>query len=113
MAAKRDIGPNIGKGESLQVRVRAVVGITVGLLALLVVVAFGFTLIFSNRIGVRFVPHSAFPAPAVIAQERSQRLAIEGRQRRALAGAGGRLPIDEAMKRIVTRGGRAFDPVEQ
>ena len=104
---------NIGKGESLQVRVPAVVGTMMGLLVLVAAVAFGFTLIFSNRIGVRFVPHSAFPAPAVIAQEHSQRLAIEARQRRALEGSGGRMPISEAMQRIAARGDHAFDPVKQ
>jgi hypothetical protein len=105
--AERDIG----KGESLQVRVPPVVGTVAGLLVFVIAVAFGFMLLFPNRIGVRFVPHSAFPAPAVMTRERSQRLAIEARQRRALAGGGGRMPIDQAMRQIAQRGDRAFDPV--
>lgn len=107
MAADRDIG----EGESLQVRTPVIAGTIASLLVFVVIVAFGFMLFFPNRIGVRFVPHSAFPPPAVIAQEHGERLAIEGRQRRALAGAGGRLPIEQAMGQIAARGASAFDPV--
>lgn len=111
MAADRDIGQDIGRGENLQVHVRGVLTTAAGILAILSAIAFGFMLLFSNRIGVRFVPHRAFPAPAVVSYEHSQRLAIEGRQRRALAGGNGRMPIEEAMRQIVARGDRAFDPV--
>ena len=111
MAADPHRSRDIGKGESLQVRVPVVIGAMAGLLILMTAVAFGFLLLFPNRISVRFVPHSAFPQPAVIAQERSQRLAVEGRQRRALEGAGGRMPIDQAMRQIAARGATAFDPV--
>jgi|SRR6185312_5882980 len=109
MAAEPDIG--IGEGESLQVRVPVIVGAALALLGMATIVAFGFLLLFPNRIGVRFVPHRAFPAPSVVSYERSQRLVLEAQQRRALAGAGGRMPIDEAMGKIAARGARAFDPV--
>lgn len=98
--------------ESLEVNSRRVVLAMAGLLVLLIATAFGFTLIFKDRIGVRFVPHRAFPAPAVVSNERSQRVALEARQRRLLAGAQSRLPIETAMQRIVARGPHAFDPVD-
>jgi hypothetical protein len=101
----------LGKGESLQVRAPLVAGVMLGILVLLVGVAFGLMLFFPNRIDVRFVPRSAFPAPTVIPDERAQRLALEARQRRALNGADGRLPIEQAMREIAARGGHAFDPV--
>jgi hypothetical protein len=101
----------LGKGESLQVRAPLVASAMLGILVLLVAVAFGLMLFFPNRIGVRFVPHSAFPAPAVVPDERAQRLALEARQRRALNGADGRLPIEQAMREIAARGAHAFDPV--
>lgn len=102
---------NIGKGESPQVRAPVVVGIIVGLIALLLLIAFGFALPFANRIGARRAPQTAFPLPGVISYEHSERLVIEARQQRALQGARGRMPIDQAMARIAGRCDRAFDPV--
>jgi hypothetical protein len=102
---------NIGKGESLQVRAPVIVSIMMGLLILVMVVAFGLTIFFPDRIGVRFVPRHTFPAPAVIPDERGQRLGLQARQQRALNGAGGRLPIAAAMRQIASRGDHAFDPV--
>ena len=101
-----------GKGESLQVRSRAVAGTMVGILILLAAIAFGLALFFPNRIGVRIVPRHPFPTPAVIPNERAERLGLEAHQRRELAGAGGRLPIDRAMQQIAGRGTHAFDPVQ-
>lgn len=108
MAAER----GIGKGESLGVRAPIIVGAVLAIVAFLVIVAFGLALLAPHRIGVRFVSRHAFPAPAVIPHERDLRLAIEARQRRALEGEGGRMPIGEAVRRIVARGDKAFDPVE-
>ncbi|HEX3809537.1 MAG TPA: hypothetical protein VHW02_07520 [Rhizomicrobium sp.] len=102
---------DIGKGESPQVRTRAVVLILAGILALLVLVAFGFETIFQRDIGQTFTVRHSFPAPAVIPDERAQRLALQAAQRRQLNGAGGRMPIDRAMKAIAAKGAHAFDPV--
>jgi hypothetical protein len=99
------------KPESLEVDSRRVLVVTAALLLLVAGTALGFTLIFHNRIGTRFVPHTDFPAPAVIVHERAQRLALEARQRKDLAGAHGRMPIEEAMRQIAARGAHAFDPV--
>lgn len=107
MAADR----NIGKGESLQVRARVIVSVMLGLLILLTLIAFGLDLLFPGRVGIRFVARSVFPAPIVTPNERGQRMAAAARQRQALAGAGGRLPITDAMRQIAGRGDHAFDPV--
>ncbi len=100
----------IGRGESPQVSTRAIVIIVAVILGALVLVAFGFQLLFQNRIGQTYTVRHPFPAPAVIAGERAQRLALEARQKRDLAGAHGRMPIDNAMKDIAARGEHAFDP---
>ena len=102
----------LGKGESPQIHTRTVVGMMLGLLAMVIVVAFGLALFFPNRIGIRFVPRNSFPAPAVVPDERAERIDLELRQRRALNGAGGRLPITRAMQAVASRGSHAFDPVE-
>ena len=99
------------KPERPDVQTRHVLMVMVGFLVLMAAVAFGFTLIFQNRIGMRFVPQHAFPAPSVIADEREVRIADEARQRKILAGGNGRMPIDEAMQAIAARGSAAFDPV--
>lgn len=104
--------PGIGKGESLQVGTRGVVLVIGVILVLLTAIAFGFTLLFNNRIGVHYTVRHELPAPGVVANERAQRLALEARQRRTLQGAGGRMPIDQAMQAIVARGPRAFEPVK-
>jgi hypothetical protein len=108
MTVERKLGP----GENLQVRTRAVVLVTASLLVLLTVIAFGFMLIFANRIGVGYAVRHEFPAPAIIPNERSERLAMEARQRRVLAGQDGRMPIEQAMQAVVARGPHAFDPVK-
>jgi hypothetical protein len=100
----------LGKGESLQVRAPVIVATMLGVLTLLAAVAFGLMLLFPNRIGARFAPYDPFPAPAVIPDERAERLSLEARQRRELNGAGGRLPIDQAMRAIAAKGTHAFDP---
>lgn len=102
----------LGKGESLEVRARPVILTTAGLLILLTVVAFGFTLLFGNRVGERYAVRHEFPAPAVVPNERSQRLALEARQRKLLEGQDGRMPIGQAMQAIVAKGPHAFDPVK-
>jgi hypothetical protein len=103
----------LGKGESLQVRAPVVALTMGGILILLATVAFGLTLFFHDRIGSRFVLRHAFPAPAVIPDERAQRLALEARQRHILEGAGRPMPINQAMKEIAARGPHAFDPVDR
>lgn len=102
----------LGKGESPQVRTPVIVAIMLGMLAFLIAVAFGLALFFPGRIGVRFVPRHAFPLPAVIPDERAERLGLEARQRRELDGAQGRLPISQAMQAVAARGPHAFDPVK-
>ncbi|HEX3754936.1 MAG TPA: hypothetical protein VHV26_07655 [Rhizomicrobium sp.] len=101
----------IGSGESLQIRTRTVAFVLAAVLAMLALVGFGLTPFFSNRVGVNFVVAHGFPSPAVIADERVQRLRLEARQRRELAGADGRMPITQAMSAVAARGDRAFDPV--
>lgn len=107
------VEPRLGRGESPQVRTPVIVATMLGLLALLTVVAFGLALFFPQRIGVRFVPRHSFPLPAVIPDERAQRMGLEARQRRELSGADGRLPIEQAMHDIAARGPHAFDTVKQ
>jgi hypothetical protein len=103
--------PDLGPGESPAIRTRAVVLTTIGILASLVIVAFGFQPIFHDRIGMTSVDRHNFPVPGVIPNERAAREALEARQRAVLAGAGGRLPIEAAMRAIVEKGEHAFDPV--
>lgn len=81
------------------------------ILSALVTIAFGLQLIFVNRIGQTHTTQTAFPEPAVIPNERAERLALEARQRRELAGANGRIPIAAAMHAIAAKGTHAFDPV--
>jgi hypothetical protein len=103
---------DIGRGESPQVGTRTIVLMMSGILVVLVLVAFGFEMLFSDRIGQTFVARRDFPAPAVIPNERGQRLALEARQQQALSGGGGRMSIAAAMDRIASKGPHAFDPVE-
>lgn len=100
----------IGKGEDLQVHAPRVLAVMAVLLGMATIVAFGFMLLFPERIGVRFVPQRDFPPPGVVADEQARRLALEARQRHDLAGAGGRMPIEQAMRQVVARG--TFDPPE-
>jgi hypothetical protein len=101
----------IGRGEPPAVGTRAVVLATVGVLAVLVAIAFGFGPIFRDRIGMTYVDEHSLPAPGVIPNERAEREALEAGQRKALDGAGGRLPIEAAMRAIAAKGEHAFDPV--
>jgi hypothetical protein len=105
------VDDHLGRGESPAVRTRAVVLVTLAILAVLVAVAFGFELIFRDRIGMTYVERHSLPAPGVVPDERAEREALEARQRAALGGAGGRLPIEAAMRAIAERGEYAFDPV--
>jgi hypothetical protein len=102
---------DIGRGESPQVRAVRIAAIVGGILVILAVIAFGFQALFPRRINQTYTVEHGFPAPAVIPNERAQRLALEARQKRDLAGAHGRMPIETAMKAIAARGARAFDPV--
>jgi hypothetical protein len=95
--------------EVRTVRVLAVAGAT---LLFLIAVAFGFELIFKDRIGQTATTQSSFPLPGVVPNEAAMRLELEAKQRAALGGAGGRIPIDQAMDAIVARGPRAFEPIE-
>ena len=101
----------IGSGESLQIRARTVALVLIGALTMLAAVGFGLTLFFPDRVGAGYVVEHVFPSPAVIPDERAQRLRLEAEQRRALAGAHGRMPIEQAMMAIAARGDQAFDPV--
>lgn len=102
----------LGKGESPRVNTRNVLIAMASFLVLMSAVAFGFTLLFSDRIDMPSLLPRSFPAPGVIPDERGERLSLEMRQRQLLAGGNGRLPISQAMKAIVARGPRAFDPVQ-
>lgn len=102
---------SIGSGENLQIHARSVAIVLAAILAALAVVGFGLAVFFPERIGVSHVLAQRFPAPAVIADEHLRRLQLEARQRRALNGGDGRMPIDQAMQAIVARGDHAFDPV--
>lgn len=104
--------PDLGRGESPQVNTRRVLVIVAGIIAFIVIVGFGFELIFPDRIGETYSVQHSFPSPSVIATERTQRLALESRQKRDLAGAHGRIPIEAAMKAIAAKGPHAFDPIE-
>lgn len=102
---------DLGRGESPRVRTRVIVLIVVGMIAFLVLISFGFQLLFPSRVGVSYAERKAFPAPAVIPDERAERLALEAKQRRDLNGGHGRMPIGAAMKAIAAKGQHAFDPV--
>jgi hypothetical protein len=104
---KIDLGPY----ESPQVRAWVVAAIVAGILTVLILIAFGFQPIFGDRINpARLAPHP-FPPPAVISDERAQRLALENKQRHDLAGANGHMPIGNAMRAIAAKGNHAFDPI--
>jgi hypothetical protein len=107
------VDKDLGRGESPAISTRAVVLTTIGILVVLMAIAFGFQPIFRDRIGMTDVQQRPLPAPGVIPDERAQREALEARQRAALAGAGGRLPIEAAMRAIADKGDHAFDPVEE
>ncbi|HEY2034199.1 MAG TPA: hypothetical protein VGH02_10990 [Rhizomicrobium sp.] len=102
---------DLGRGESPNVGTRRVVLIIGGIMAVLVLVAFGFQAIFRDRIGQTYAVRHPFPTPAVIPDERAERLALEAQQKKDLAGAHDRLPIDAAMKAIAAKGDHAFDPI--
>lgn len=98
--------------NSPQVDTRRVLAIVAGIIVILTLIAFGFQPLFRARIGQTFTVSHPFPAPEVNLSERAQRLALEAKQRQALNGAEGRMPIEAAMKAIAARGPHAFDPVE-
>jgi hypothetical protein len=103
---------DLGLGETPYVRTRRVIAIAAGILALLVLIAFGFQALFPHRIGQTYTVEHGFPAPAVITNERAQRLALEAKQKHDLDGADGRMPIAAAMKAIAAKGAHAFDPID-
>jgi len=101
---------HIGRRASPQVNTRGiVVAISIAFAGLLAT-AFGLAPFFSDRVGVTHVDSHPFPAPGVVVREGADRILLEKKQRAALQGAGNRMPIDEAMKAVVERGTRAFDP---
>jgi len=102
---------DIGRGESPNVNTRRVVAIVAGVLIFVALVSFGFRALFSDRVGQTYTVEHPFPAPAVIAGERAQRLSLEANQKRDLNGAHGRMPIGAAMKAIAAKRTSAFDPV--
>lgn len=102
---------DLGRGESPAVQTYAIVLTAIGILVVLAAIAFGFEPMFRGRIHRTAVEQHKFPAPAVIPDERAEREALESRQRAALDGAGGRLPIDAAMRAIADKGEHGFDPL--
>lgn len=108
MQAEQDLGP----GEPPSVNVRAVLLVTAGILALLVAISFGLQAFFRDRIGRTYVVSHPLPPPGVTPSERALRLDLEAKQAAALNGAGGRMPIDAAMRAIAAKGPKAFDPIE-
>ena len=105
------VDDELGRGESPAVSTRAVLLTTAGILAILLAIAFGFELVFHDRIGITHVEQHHLPGPGVVPDERAEREALEARQRAALGGVGGRMPIDAAMQAIAAKGEHAFDPV--
>jgi hypothetical protein len=104
---------DMGRGEPPRVNTRGVL-LAMGLfLGGMLVASLGLALFFPERIGATFVVQHPFPTPGVTTQERRARLDLEARQKALLQGAGGRLPIDAAMKAISERGTQAFDPVRK
>ncbi|MBV9992151.1 MAG: hypothetical protein JOZ72_12780 [Alphaproteobacteria bacterium] len=97
----------LGRGESPQVRASRVVAIVAGIMAVLMLVAFGFQLLFRDRIGQTYAVKHGFPEPAVIANELGERVALEAAQKRKLRA----MHIDSAMKSVAAKGPHAFDPV--
>jgi hypothetical protein len=104
-------GDDLGPGEAPAVATRAVIMTTIGILVILIAIAFGFQLMFRDRIGKTYVDRHSLPSPGVVPDERGRREALQERQRAALAGAGSRLLIDAAMRAIADKGEHAFDPV--
>lgn len=105
------MGADLGRGEAPTVATRTIVFIVAGILTTLMLVAFGFQAIFHDRIGQTYAVRHPFPAPAVIPDERAERLALQARQEQDLKGANGRMPIDAAMRAITAKGEHAFDPI--
>lgn len=105
------VDDDLGRGESPAISTRVVVLATIGILVVLAAIAFGFEPIFRDRVGMTAVEQHPLPGPGVVADERAQRQALEARQRAALDGAGGRLPIEAAMRAIADKGEHAFDPL--
>jgi hypothetical protein len=101
----------IDRREQPGVRIRPVVAAMLVILGSLIAIAFGLQLVFRDRIGRMHATQSAFPSPEVMADERAERLALEARQRRELAGGNGRMAITAAMQAIAARGRQAFDPI--
>lgn len=101
----------LGPSKYPQVRAWVVAAIIAGILIVLILIAFGFQPFFSDRIAQAESATHPFPPPAVISGERAQRLALENKQRRDLAGAHGRVPIEAAMRAIAAKGSHAFDPI--
>ena len=105
------IDDDLGARESPAVSTRAVVLATAGILIILAAIAFGFAPIFRDRVGITAVERRPLPAPGVTPNQRAERETLEAQQRAALAGAGGRMPIEAAMRAIAAKGEHAFDPV--
>jgi hypothetical protein len=99
------------KHEPPGVAARRVAVIMAVIIGLLIAVAFGFTLIFHDRLGTAHVTVPSFPAPGVRPDEGLERQQLEARQQHRLSGADGGMPIDDAMRAIVAKGTHAFDPV--
>lgn len=101
----------LGRGESPLVATRTIVLIVAGILVFLMLIALGFQTVFRDRIGQTYAVRHPFPAPAVIPDERAERLALQAKQEQDLNGAHGRMPIDAAMKAVAAKGEHAFDPI--
>jgi hypothetical protein len=83
------------------------------MVAALLMIAFGLEWIVPQRIGNGHPPvRRAFTSPAVIPDEKAERISLEQKQKALLNGAEGRMPIAEAMKAVAAKGSHAFDPVE-
>lgn len=104
--------PELGRHEPPAVRTRSVLLITAGILVALTAIAWGLELFFAERVGVAIVYRAPFPAPGVTPDEREERAMLERKQRDLLGGAGGRMPIEQAMRAIAAKGAHAFDPIE-
>ena len=90
--------------ETPGVATKRVEGAMLVILGLLIAVSFGLQLFFQDRVGKTHVTPASFPEPAIMATQRAERMALEARQRRELAGGSGRMPIDAAMRAIAAKG---------
>jgi predicted PurR-regulated permease PerM len=99
------------QSERQNIDVRNVAAIALGILAALILITVSLAFVFPTLIHKPGTIAAQFPAPSVLTNERSQRVALERAQQARLAGTNGGIPIEQAMQKIAERGVHAYDPV--